>query len=138
MFFSFLVFCIDLHIPVQILTLSSGKIMKYIKKCMDLINIIRNSWILIHFECCRQAEYPKTLFIVFRMFFIFDDFLLCFLWISFRIYAKIHENLKKFLNESSFLNSEINILKIFILLKFILRCETSIFQWKLWKIQNAS
>ena len=118
----------DLHIPVQILTLLSEKIMKYIKKCMDLIKFLRNSWFWIHFRCRRQAEYPKTLFIVFRMFFIFDDFLLCFLWISFRIYAKIHENLKKFLNESSFLNSEINILKFCILLKLILRWETSIFQ----------
>ena len=128
MFFCFLVFCIDLHIPVQILTLSSEKIMKYIKKCMNLINIIRNSWFWIHSECRRQAEYTKTLFIHFRMFFIFGDFLLCFLWISFRIYAKIHENLKKFFKESSFLNSEINILKICIQFKYILRWETTIFQ----------
>ena len=77
---------------------------------MDLINIIRNSLVWIRFERRRQAEYPKTLFIVFRMFFIFDDFLLCFLWISLRIYTKIHEKLKKFFKESSFLNSEINIL----------------------------
>ena len=124
-------FCVDHRIPVQNLTFLFEKIMKYIKMCTDLINIIRNSWFLIHFRCRRQAEYPKTLFIVFRMFFIFDDFLLCFLWISFRFYAKMHENLKKFFNESSFLNSEINILKFYILFKLILRWETSIFQRKL-------
>ena len=124
-------FCVDHRIPVQNLTFLFEKIMKYIKKCTDLINIIRNSWFWIRSECRRQAEYSKTVFIVFGMFFIFDDFLLCFLWISFRIYAKMHENLKKFFNESSFLNSEINILKFYILFKLILRWETSIFQRKL-------